>query len=840
MDKYEFNIKVEQIKKLVNRGDYATAMKIADTIDWHRVRTASLLSMVAQVYEKNEEYQAAKDILLLAYERAPIGKRLLYKLGDLALKEGNVTEAEAYYREFCELAPEDPRQYLLRYLILKAKNAPVDQLIRSLEEYASLEVDEKWLYELAELYHEAGNGAACVAACDKIMLLFGLGKYVDKAMDLKLQYEPLSKYQMDLVENRDKYEAKLRAVEEEYSTGTVYHEDYDENQAAEAQSAAPALDAEKEAVMKIHEDAQSEQLAREMSRITADGGANDIEDAADATRRLDDLRVLKDLRASGMTADASAEKTAGEELMTAQTAGTAETAADAAAGAYVSEEESAEDAARRAEAEREIERQRSAIRAAKEREEMEEEALRRAEEEREEARRAEEERRAKKQAEIDRERALNGHVRNIAQTAEDPELEIETLNIDTNHLMIEADSDEAGLSIALDALKKIHRELGYKNPVAKISSEKLNRRGISQIAGKLSGKDLVIEHAADLTNALQNELDELMERDKSGMIVVLIDTRERLEALHAANLSLAEKFQYIAADEHAEERKKTEADVEAALKKETETQERISREVVPAETVSAADAGEDAPVRENMAVPEGEPERENRVARKEAEESREESDYPEEADDEDDDSRRRAYESDGYEEEPEEYEEEEPKQEKRGLFGFGKKKKKKEQYEDEYEEEYDEEVEESGATEENEPSAKQASRTAGGQAVKTESGPASGKTRTAASDSTEEVVPEDYDDGKEMDPDEFAQYACKYAASIDCSITGKSLLALYERIEMMDEDEEPLTKRAAVQLIEDAANKAENPGFAKKLTGIFSAKYSKDGLLILHENDFFD
>ena len=161
MDKYEFNIKVEQIKKMVSRGDYGTAMKIADTIDWHRVRNASLLSMIAQIYEKNEEYQEAKDILLLAFERAPVGKRLLYKLADLALKDGSTAEAEAYYREFCDLAQDDPRQYLLRYKILKAKKAPVDQLIRALEVYTSSEVDEKWLYELAELYHKAGIEDKC-------------------------------------------------------------------------------------------------------------------------------------------------------------------------------------------------------------------------------------------------------------------------------------------------------------------------------------------------------------------------------------------------------------------------------------------------------------------------------------------------------------------------------------------------------------------------------------------------------------------------------------------------------------------------------------------------------
>ena len=126
MDKYEFNIKVEQIKKMVSRGDYETAMKIADTIDWRRVRNVNILSMVATIYEKNEEYQEAKDILLLAFERAPIGKRLLFKLAELAIKEGSFQEAEDYYREFCDLAPDDPRQYILRYLILGAKGAPAE------------------------------------------------------------------------------------------------------------------------------------------------------------------------------------------------------------------------------------------------------------------------------------------------------------------------------------------------------------------------------------------------------------------------------------------------------------------------------------------------------------------------------------------------------------------------------------------------------------------------------------------------------------------------------------------------------------------------------------------
>ncbi|MEG2297855.1 MAG: hypothetical protein RSC13_09525, partial [Clostridium sp.] len=232
MDKYEFNIKVEQIKKLVNKGDYETAMKIADTIDWRRVRSTSLLTMVAQVYERNEEYQDAKDILLLAFERAPIGKGLLFKLTDLALREGNISEAEAYYREFCELSADDPRQNLLRYLILEARKAPIEQLVNSLECYCQEELDEKWLYKLAELYKESNRDEDCVRICDKIMLMFGLGKYVDKAMELKLQYAPLTTYQMDLVENREKYEEKLRAVEQKYDNKPRHSsedEDFDES-----------------------------------------------------------------------------------------------------------------------------------------------------------------------------------------------------------------------------------------------------------------------------------------------------------------------------------------------------------------------------------------------------------------------------------------------------------------------------------------------------------------------------------------------------------------------------------------------------------------------------------
>lgn len=758
MDKYEFNIKVEQIKKLVNRGDYETAMKIADTIDWRRVRNASLLSMIAQVYEKNDEYQEAKDILLLAFERAPIGKRLLYKLAELALKEGSVAEAEAYYREFCDLAQDDPRQYLLRYLILKVKKAPADQLIRALETYTATEVDEKWLYELAELYHQANMEDACVRTCDKIMLLFGLGKYVDKAMDLKLLYAPLNKYQMDLVENRDKYEAKLRAIEEEYSGNGPEIEDYEESQPPVRRR--QETDVEKEIVMKLHEDVEAKKLAKEMSRISDDDMRTaEVEEDMDATRPLEDIKAIKDIKPTRRVLDAAAEREA-EEL---------------------------------AEADREIERQREAIRAAKEREEMEEEALRRAEEEREAARRAEEERRLRKQAEIDRERARSQKVHISADEEEDLEMESLDDTLDTNHLMIEADSSEQGLALALDALREIHRDLGYKNPVAKISSEKLNKKGIRAVAEKLAGKDLIVEQAADLSDAVQNELDELMEKDKSGMIVVLIDTPQNLEYLHGHNASLASKFQYIGTDVNAQERRLTEAAVEQALKKETQVQEHIAKEVVQ----QVADPQEPA----MDSAPEEAPDKKLVKFRKErpASHSREEqADYGDEEAEAELRNTSRNYEEDYEEDEESEanYQEDRYDGEKYDGDNYDNAK-----FDGDYEKE---------------------DYKRGGEAGR------------------ESSVPADYNDQTEMDLDEFAQYACKYALEIDCSITGKSLLALYERIEMMEEDGVPLTKKTAVDLIEEAADKAEKPSLGKKITGLFSPKYDKEGLLILREDNFFD
>ena len=215
MDKYEFSIKAEQIKKLSGQGDYKTAMQIADTIDWNRVRNANLLSSIAEIYEKNGEYEEAKDILLLAFERAPVGKRFLYKLSELSLSSGAIDDAVEFYREFMDVSPEDPRKFLLQYMILKAKGARAEQLVGPLEQFTETELEEQWLYELAKLYGEAGREDDCVRTCDKMILLFGMGKYVDKAMDLKLHYRPLKEEEVPHTIVKEEYNEEPKTVVQE-------------------------------------------------------------------------------------------------------------------------------------------------------------------------------------------------------------------------------------------------------------------------------------------------------------------------------------------------------------------------------------------------------------------------------------------------------------------------------------------------------------------------------------------------------------------------------------------------------------------------------------------------
>ena len=185
MDKYEYNVKSDQIKKLYSRKDYVAAAKIADEIDWYRVKDNAMINRVADIYENTKQYEKAKEILLIAYERSPLGRQLAYKLTILALRTKNFVEADEFYQDFVEMSPSDVSQYLLKYRIAKAKGEDIEVLIKILEAYVDVEMDERWQYELAKLYHEAGYDEKCIAMCDELELWFNDGKYVNKAKELK-------------------------------------------------------------------------------------------------------------------------------------------------------------------------------------------------------------------------------------------------------------------------------------------------------------------------------------------------------------------------------------------------------------------------------------------------------------------------------------------------------------------------------------------------------------------------------------------------------------------------------------------------------------------------------
>jgi len=751
---------------------------------------------VATIYEKNEEYQEAKDILLLAFERAPIGKRLLFKLAELAIKEGSFQEAEDYYREFCDLAPDDPRQYILRYLILGAKGAPAEQLIHTLEQYCNIELDEKWLYELAELYAEAGMGELCIMACDKIMLMFGLGKYVEKAMELKIQFAPLTKYQMDLVENRDKYEARLKAVEQEYRAGKR-PADYEPMPERKTEVSPQSYMARQEAAFAVEpeaeypEDGYAQAGHREGGYAEDDYAQTGYQEAGYAEEEYpEDDYSEGDYQKNGYQAEVYQEDTYTDEDDSEEAYGRRgyygneypdqnpqDDTEDGAKAGYPEEhcgnaagaEKSYENEGAHAQVTIEPEDSEEEEESAEETQSrwmpdkpriLSDEAVR--------ARMHE----AEVQANLAKEmsRISDGRHRPETTSAQTrvltdiKDLWRESSVQESHHFMIEAEYSSSGLDQAIELLKKIHKETGAKNQAAKITGEKLNSKGVFAIADKLTGKDLIIEQAGAMEESTLQELNQLMARDETGMNVVLIDVAGNLARIHKVYPGLAKRFEYVG-------------------------------KMGPEEVAYVAPEGDDRPVRPVQLRKAEEPAVSRKVqSRKEEPAVSKVQPVPEPA-------APRSLPKPEPEQKPDTDRKAETEQKPKPV------RRKMEESRPEPVARREEHKEVPLKAAENPP-----------------------------------VLPQpdesDYDDQQEMDIDEFAQYACQYASDIDCSISGKSMLALYERIEIMEEDGVPLTKVNAEDLIEEAADKAENPSFFKRITGIFSSKYDRDGLLILKEEHF--
>ena len=197
MDKYEYKLKLDQMKSLTAEGKYEEAAEIADTINWRKIKNINALVKVGEIYEKVGRYDESKDVLLTAYDKSPIGRMIIYRLAEVAIKTKSFDEAKEYYQEFVEIAPHDNLKYVLKYEISKAQGADIGTLIGILEELKEQEYSEEWAYELAYLYHKAGMSEKCIDACDELILWFGDGPYVERALELKMLYQPLTKQQED-------------------------------------------------------------------------------------------------------------------------------------------------------------------------------------------------------------------------------------------------------------------------------------------------------------------------------------------------------------------------------------------------------------------------------------------------------------------------------------------------------------------------------------------------------------------------------------------------------------------------------------------------------------------
>ena len=283
MDKYEYKLKLDQMKSLTAEGNYDEAAEIADTINWHKIKNVNALMKAGEIYEKTGRYEESRDILLMAYDRSPIGRMIIYHLAEVAIKMGNYDEAKDYYQEFVEIAPHDNLKYVLKYEICKAQGSDIKTLIAILEELKDQEYCEEWAYELACLYHRAGMSEKCIEACDELILWFGDGPYVEKALELKMLYQPLTRQQ------EEKYrEFKLRR------DGIVEVRPEDELESGEIVSETVQIPDVKLSPERFNTQNLQEELQKSMLQIMEATEKETVDDSMDNIKKLvEDIPYLQ-------------------------------------------------------------------------------------------------------------------------------------------------------------------------------------------------------------------------------------------------------------------------------------------------------------------------------------------------------------------------------------------------------------------------------------------------------------------------------------------------------------------------------------------------------------------
>lgn len=292
MDKYEYNLKLDQIKALSAEEGYMSAAEIADSINWNKIKNVNTLVKIGEIYEKAERYQDARDILLMAYDRSPIGRMIIYRLAEVAIKMGDYDAATEYYDEFVEIAPHDDMKYVLRYAIKKGQGASFDELITILEEYKDEEYTEEWAYELAYLYHKAGKADKCIDACDELILWFGDGPYVERALELKMLYQPLTKAQEEKYRRfkaekekpakiKDEAEVTEIGAMEMVKSGEIVHDDV----------TIPQITVNQEKFNTVN---LQQEIAKGMQQIMEAKGKNEVADTMDTIKKIvEDIPYLK-------------------------------------------------------------------------------------------------------------------------------------------------------------------------------------------------------------------------------------------------------------------------------------------------------------------------------------------------------------------------------------------------------------------------------------------------------------------------------------------------------------------------------------------------------------------
>ena len=844
MDRNEFNLRVDQMRKQAGLGDYATAMKIADGIDWRRVPNVSLLSQVSEIYEKNQEYGEAKEILLLAFERAPMGKGLLYKLTQLALKDKNVEEADAYYKEFCDLARDDTRQYILQYQILKEKKAPASKLIQPLEQYNAREIDEEWLYELAEAYHTAGRSEDCIAACDRIMLLFGTGPYVEKAAKLKQEGEgaTLTSYQQSLIDHSYIYEEQLEKVKEEYAQASKAEPEVDAGDilmeaepepeqalvpAAEDAGEEPAGEAAPEKELPPAEEAPKAEEKPESPVVKEDGKtmlrvdvpsfvASDViagyvdEGAKPPIQDEIDAQIEEHMRR--LEEEKEASRRAAQELIDAKKAEEERIAAEKAEAERIAAEKAEAEriAAEKAEAERIAAEKAEAERIAREKAEAERIAAEKAEAERIAREKAESERIAREKEEKERvEQAMQAAI-----AAEKERIAAERLAAE----QAEAKRIEEAAKAAAQAEKE--RIALERNEPAYIPQPKVvEELGITKVLPKIGKGKTEEETAAEAAPAKAHAV-----LSVPGDGNALIEGKTAEEALALAVERLKEIRNQTGIINPAAKIKAGKLNVKGLAKAMPKV---AGKDLIIEE---AGDLTEDS-IRQLLDVlAEEDGLRTILLVDNPLQISSLKAIYPELAE-----AFHAPAAEDGIKVRPVKPVPAKPAEEKAEAVKPAEKPAAKP-------------VEKPAVKPVEAPAAKPvkarnekiaAAEEAKPAPVKVVEKPAPApaaapeKTSAAPAKPAEHAYSEE-----ELDIDAFARYASDYAKKIDCVITGKSMLALYERIEIMQEDGVALTRQNAEALIEEAADRAEKPPLMKRIGGIFAKKYDKDGMLILKEDDF--